>query len=524
MYVCSAWRQEAREYLWKKLYLTIDDKRSEAYIDQPGLRPRSKPSFIATNLVRELRIKVSGASIASGAAHKILTELMGDTATMIQARKLCVTITDGFVAPEEPMDSSIDNVLEFTCLLRSMTQDSLAAAELYYRGSQQEALKCDEELFASLLGLLFRNSKHQVLELGNMKFKHSSTIDCIPQLSSLSLNCYSSLILSTNLVHKCAYALQHLVITSLPAQSLIYDMDGKAVIYPKLQHLKPSFDYNDPIERMLALDVVPFPVLKCLILYSCAQLGDDVMFRGNSATLEKLVIYLDARDVAVLSTSPVFNNGFRNLRTLIIDDIYSMNNLTQVPIPTMHKFIRNLAANTCKLSLTRNVPVSGLIDLTSSNYQFENIQFLDMKGNKSLLHDILRLLKALPVLARLECDIDDLDSGFKLLTDDDLPDHVASNFGNAGKHLHTWLLPHGRGQRSMKVADYVMLLAIACPRLMLVETLSIDSRSYHTRVTEASRSGPFSKYASRLIRLLDGIIIEEEEYETNLMNIMIDDD
>ncbi|KAJ2013882.1 hypothetical protein GGI14_005150 [Coemansia sp. S680] len=147
-----------------------------------------------------------------------------------------------------------------------------------------------------------------------------------------------------------------------------------------------------------------------------------------------------------------------------------------------------------------------------------------MKGNKSLLHDILRLLKALPVLARLECDIDDLDSGFKLLTDDDLPDHVASNFGNAGKHLHTWLLPHGRGQRSMKVADYVMLLAIACPRLMLVETLSIDSRSYHTRVTEASRSGPFSKYASRLIRLLDGIIIEEEEYETNLMNMMIDDD
>ncbi|KAJ2257576.1 hypothetical protein GGI13_000865 [Coemansia sp. RSA 455] len=301
-------------------------------------------------------------------------------------------------------------------------------------------------------------------------------------------------------------------------------MDGNAVIYPKLQYLEPHFNYDDPIERVLAPDILPFPVLKCLKLFSCYKLGDDVMFRGNSATLEKLVLRLDADDVAALSSSPVVNRKFRNLRTLIIDNSQLINNLAQVPMPTMHKFIRNLAANACKVSLTSNVPLSGLIDLTNSSCRFEDIQFLDIKGSKSSLHDILRLLKALPVLAKLFCDIDDLDSGFKLLTDDDLPDHVASNFGNAGKHLHTWLLPQGRGQRSMKVADYVMLLAIACPRLMLVETLCIDSRSYHTRVTEASRSGPFSKYASRLNRFLDGIIIEEEEYETNLMNMMIDDD
>ncbi|KAJ2067566.1 hypothetical protein GGI16_009639, partial [Coemansia sp. S142-1] len=242
-------------------------------------------------------------------------------------------------------------------------------------------------------------------------------------------------------------------------------MDGNAVIYPKLQYLEPSFDYNDPIERVLAPDIVPFPVLQCLRLFSRYPFGDDVMFRGNSATLEKLSICLDAEDIAILMCNPVFNGEFRNLRTLYIDNGFGRNNLTQVPMPTMHKFIRNVAANARKVSLTSNIPLSGLIDLTSSGCRFESIQFLDMRSKKSSLHDILRLLNALPVLAKLFCDIDDLDSGFKLLTDDDLPDHVASNFGNAGNHLHTWLLPHAGGERSMKVADYVMLLAIACPRL-----------------------------------------------------------
>ncbi|KAJ2058480.1 hypothetical protein GGI08_003423, partial [Coemansia sp. S2] len=194
------------------------------------------------------------------------------------------------------------------------------------------------------------------------------------------------------------------------------------------------------------------------------------------------------------------------------------------PMPTMHKLICNLATNARKLALSCETPVSGLIDLTHSSCRFENIQELAISDSKSSVCDILRLLKTLPVLCELECNIDDLDSGFKSLTDDDLPDHVASNFGNAGKHLHTWLLPHVRGKRSMKVTDYVMLLAIACPRLKSVETLCVDIRSYHTRVTEASQSGPFSKYASRLNRLLDGIVIEEEEYETNLMNMIIDDD
>ncbi|KAJ2425825.1 hypothetical protein GGF41_002277 [Coemansia sp. RSA 2531] len=510
LYVCSAWRQEVREYLWKKLCLTIDNKSNDAYIDQPGLRPSSKPSLIATSLVRELRVKVAGASIASGAAHKLLTELMGDTATMIQARKLCVTITDGFVTPEEPMNSSIDNVLEFTRLLKSMTHDILVEAQLHYHGNHRETRNCNEELFASLLGEIFLGTNRQRLELEDLSFKQQSTIDCIPQLFSLHLNCYNSPTLSHNLVHKCASSLQDLNILNYNAKSLIYDKNGKAVIYPKLQYLDLTLNYSNSSKRMLAPNIVPFPVLKCLKMNEFYLFGDDMMFRGNSATLENLELCLYAEDVAVLSTSPVFNNEFKNLRTVSIAGSKARNNLTQVPMPTMHKFIGNLAANARKLALTNNISVSGLIDLASSGCRFENIKELAIRGNKPTLYDILRLLKVLPVLAKLECNIDDWDSGFDQLTDDELPDHVASNFGNAGKYLHTWLLPHTRNERSINIAEYVMLLAIACPRLESVETLCIDSRSYHTRVTEASRSGPFSKYASCLNQLLDGIIIVED--------------
>ncbi|KAJ2870795.1 hypothetical protein H4R27_006808, partial [Coemansia aciculifera] len=245
---------------------------------------------------------------------------------------------------------------------------------------------------------------------------------------------------------------------------------------------------------------------------SYSQLGDDAIFRGNSATLMKLVISLDAEDVTILNDSPVFNSKFKNLRTVSISSCKRYS-LKQVPMATMHKFIHSLASNARKLELSFKISVSGLIDLTHSSCRFENIQELAMGGNKPSLYDVLRLLKAFPVLYKLGCGIDDWDPGFDQFTDDELPDYVASTFGNAGKYLHTWVLPQSRGERSMNVADYVMLLALACPRLKPVENLCVDIRSYHTRVTEATRSGPFSKYASRLMRLLDGIEPVDEDYE-----------
>ncbi|KAJ2104163.1 hypothetical protein GGI09_000267 [Coemansia sp. S100] len=208
------------------------------------------------------------------------------------------------------------------------------------------------------------------------------------------------------------------------------------------------------------------------------QLGDDVMFRGNSDTLEKLELRLDAEDVNILNGSPVFNSEFKSLKKVFIGDSYNRGNLAQAPMPTMHKLICNLATNARKLALSCETPVSGLIDLTHSSCRFENIQELAISDSKSSVCDILRLLKTLPVLSKLECNIDDLDSGFKLLKDDDLPDHVASNFGNAGKHLHTWLLPHAGGERNMKVADYLIVNYVVGSSRILGDGVEINFNKY----------------------------------------------
>ncbi|KAJ2323867.1 hypothetical protein GGH92_010807, partial [Coemansia sp. RSA 2673] len=51
------------------------------------------------------------------------------------------------------------------------------------------------------------------------------------------------------------------------------------------------------------------------------------------------------------------------------------------------------------------------------------------------LLDVLRLLKVLPNLVKIGCGIDRLGPELQDIATEDLPDHVASMYGKAGKNL-----------------------------------------------------------------------------------------
>ncbi|KAJ2015410.1 hypothetical protein GGI14_004296, partial [Coemansia sp. S680] len=92
------------------------------------------------------------------------------------------------------------------------------------------------------------------------------------------------------LVRKCADTLIQLEVKTGNPKVLFYDTDSNVVVYPNLIDLElcthhPILpDYKVSIEN-----IVPFPSLKKLVIPNGYPFSDDVLFRGNSDTLEQLL-------------------------------------------------------------------------------------------------------------------------------------------------------------------------------------------------------------------------------------------
>ncbi|KAJ2447947.1 hypothetical protein GGI03_007310, partial [Coemansia sp. RSA 2337] len=91
------------------------------------------------------------------------------------------------------------------------------------------------------------------------------------------------------LVHKSASTLQYLDIGVTDPSTFLYDAKNDVVVYPKLQHLHMSHCVeNDQNTRLVPSDVVTFPVLRSLKISQSYKYFNEVLFRGNNATLEYL--------------------------------------------------------------------------------------------------------------------------------------------------------------------------------------------------------------------------------------------
>ncbi|KAJ2748990.1 hypothetical protein GGI19_005879, partial [Coemansia pectinata] len=111
---------------------------------------------------------------------------------------------------------------------------------------------------------------------------------------------------------------------------------------------------------------------------------------------------------------------------------------------------------------------------------------------------MLCLLKAAPALVKISCQIDKLGAKLEHIASDELPDYIASTYGNTGKHFQVWHKT-SYGRRSLKDAiEPVILLALACPKFCRIKLPSDCVSDYHAIMAEALLNDKYSKYASRI--------------------------
>ncbi|KAJ2343080.1 hypothetical protein GGH92_005086, partial [Coemansia sp. RSA 2673] len=161
---------------------------------------------------------------------------------------------------------------------------------------------------------------------------------------------------------------------------------------------------------------------------------DDVLLRGNSATLRHLGIKIDKNTVNVLSKCQVFISKYKN-RVVHISKSSQPDELALVSDADMDRFICNLVGAAQMLSLTSWMPVSRLVVVAPPAHGFMCLKALEVRLIDLTLFDILRLLKVLPNLVKLTCGFGSLGSELEDIAAKDLPNYVASTFSNTGKNL-----------------------------------------------------------------------------------------
>ncbi|KAJ2042115.1 hypothetical protein GGI08_007824 [Coemansia sp. S2] len=447
-------------------------------------------------------------SIVNGVAHGLLSEFVRDTVEFSAARELTILVTDWSYKTLRLTDEAIGNVTEFARLIQSATQGVVTVEvaftgdsgnDNYWRGPPVGEF--DEEAMGIFMNLMCANIQFSGLEIKDMELKRPSTVDHIPQLSSLNLRCREMFDLSTSLVHKSSSSLQFLRFGLFDPRELVFDIHGNSIVYPKMKHLvilrAPLGYFEEPAK---APDTVPFPVLESLKLLIPYPFADDVLFRGNSHTLEELDIKLDADTVNVLHDNQVFKGKDRILHTLILGGVNYNGGISLLSETVLIDFLGDLIEPVRKLVISDPLLIKPLID--AATHGFNNVQVLNLVQEQLPFYDILRLLKAFPVLSKLVCGVDDLGSELKHIAADDLPDYIASTYKEAGKCMQVWKLPCVRSINNTHITEYVILLALCCPRLRRIDLAENVAAKFSGEIAKALESKLYSKYTSQLDRLV----------------------
>ncbi|KAJ2421735.1 hypothetical protein GGF41_003761 [Coemansia sp. RSA 2531] len=117
--------------------------------------------------------------------------------------------------------------------------------------------------------------------------------------------------------------------------------------------------------------------------------------------------------------------------------------------------------------------------------------------------DVLSVLKALPALVNIRSGIGGLGRELGNIAAEDILDHIATTYCNAGMNLRIWYIAFlGRQYRS-EMIDYILLLALVSPKIRWIQLLPHSIQDSRVKLADALNSPLYSKHALQLNKVLD---------------------
>ncbi|KAJ2039184.1 hypothetical protein IW146_009835 [Coemansia sp. RSA 922] len=289
--------------------------------------------------------------------------------------------------------------------------------------------------------------------------------------------------------------------------NLISIDDESYVSYPRLHTLKlyaRSTD-EDWTLRPGFEGAVPFPNLRCLSMSSTYPFGDDVLFRGNAATLEYLKMTYDSISAAIFIKSKVFTPTSHP--KLFYVDIRRMRPVVPDRFATYAdelRFILSVGPEASVRSIERSESVSELKRALSLFGNCASIQVLLLTCVQVDLLDIIALIKLLPVLSDLTVAPYIQKPEIEDVSPSELPVYMLSTYDLTGRRfkcLHWKYRIIGRDDDISALVECMLLLALVCPSFTQIMQCHIDCKKLEQEIEKAIASDRLKEYASSLWRL-----------------------
>ncbi|KAJ2447275.1 hypothetical protein GGF42_005482 [Coemansia sp. RSA 2424] len=316
------------------------------------------------------------------------------------------------------------------------------------------------------------------------------------------------------LIHRSALTLQMLWlrVRDMPDISgLIRDPDsGRCVEYSRLKNLRIDMLCDSAISRKLVFSgAVPFPRLRRLYIDQGCPFDDDVLFRGNSSSLESFGVALLPATVTLLQRYNVFTPTSHPKLQYVYIQPSLQDTLAKFPSATAYmQFLLSIAPESSVRRIYGLSEFDGALQPALALLgNHAAIQVLSIPSVWLSIWDAFDLIKSLPLLSDLHTAAPTLGKLPQGINMTDLPEYVRTTYAPMGVRFRCWNIGCDytgcdEFDNHQNTATCVLLLALVCPSFDYAAEDICSHRPFMKAMREKIAEQGFSKYAPRLQRLL----------------------
>ncbi|KAJ1994089.1 hypothetical protein GGI25_000874 [Coemansia spiralis] len=362
------------------------------------------------------------------------------------------------------------------------------------------------ESMQMFMNAYYRPSGTLIMELDSHYLIPDDGIEMTVHMSSLSFvwnECSNDALKLMKL--QCS-TLQEVTIHSIDTDdlsSLLLDDNGTVVTYPYLLNLTLDGQAGMEVTNRLEFeDAVPFPRLVKLNANIIYPFGDDVLFRGNSGSLEELSLNFDYATATIINRANVFTPGkYKKLKTVDIRSFIEDIDNCDKQVKHHMKLLQGVASTTKKL-LIRDIDISqSFLEILPKSRLFKDIHTLCLNEIHLGLVDILEILTALSALQFLESGLVELVATTNSIGIHDL-DTLCRKYSMINKCFYKWRVPQESIISVESGAQYAVILAMLCPRFRIIQLPDQHKPEYFEKVKHYMNGPYFLKYPNVQNRLL----------------------
>ncbi|KAI8320009.1 hypothetical protein GQ54DRAFT_10561 [Martensiomyces pterosporus] len=506
--VCQGWRSVAKPIFYHSFSLTISADSTE--IEATEDLTHSINDVIqsgAESLARCVTITIPYTGVLNGKIPALLSSDYYQNAVFPEVAQLRFNLYSGYnITDDETADYSF-----YTECFCTHIHGLFPNARDYQFKVYPFASAYDSEMIGGILMGLTQGTR-------TFEYIHSSSLVDIcglTQLTNLTHICFQTDVSSEDCIEMVRMSagtlesaeLQHVNIAGSWVD-LVQDQQGNPIVYRCLRALSIHVDEHSLCGELAAPEGTPFPSLTHLSCTGGYPFANDVLFRGNHATLQSLSVHIDVPKLLLFEEHGVFaRERYPNLQRM---EIAGPNEDFSIEPALALKVARipfEIGARVQSIWIQLDGWLQGctiLHALRLSPHVRAQLRVFDACHIQFTLAETVELVRLLPNLDSLTCGLMDeaqwTSQQGGMLSAKNLKD-ICSLKCTVGSRLLSFRLGSCEGVTGRKALEYVLTLAILFPSLKRVNgTSQIGDRfdGYFNEVLAKPDYWPYSRHLRTL--------------------------